>query len=38
MSKTENGFVGGIARKDFSQQGDTMAELFQQIAQIVGTS
>lgn len=36
MRKTENGLVGGIARKCFTQQGDLVPELFQKIAQVIG--
>ena len=36
MGKTENCLVGRIARKGPAQQGDIVAELLQQIAQVVG--
>jgi hypothetical protein len=36
MCKSENFLVGGITWKGFSQQRDIVAELFQQIAQVVG--
>ncbi len=36
MGKPENRFVGGIARKGFAQQRDVVAELLQQITQVIG--
>ena len=36
MGELENSLVGGIARKDLTQQHDLVAELFQQVAQVVG--
>ena len=36
MSKLENILIGGIARKGLAQQLHFVAELFQQIAQVVG--
>jgi hypothetical protein len=36
MGKLENCFVGGIARKGFTQESDVVTELLQQIAQVVG--
>ena len=36
MGKPKDGLVGGIIRKGFAQQHDFVAELFQQIAQVVG--
>ena len=35
VGKSENGFVGRIPRKSFAQQRDLVAELLQQIAQVV---
>ena len=36
VCKPENSLVGGISRKGFPQQCNLVAELLQQIAQIVG--
>ena len=36
VCEPENGFVGGIARTGFAQQRDIVAELLEQIAQVVG--
>ena len=36
MGKLEDGFVGGIAGKGFTQERNIVAELLEQVAQIVG--
>jgi hypothetical protein len=36
VSKAEHGLIGGILRKRFAQQHDFVAELFQQVTQVVG--
>ncbi|SPF54349.1 hypothetical protein SBA4_6330015 [Candidatus Sulfopaludibacter sp. SbA4] len=38
VGKLENGFVGGIAGKGFTQERDLVAEFLEQVAQVVGTS
>jgi len=36
VSESEDGFVAGIFRKDFAQEGNTVAELLEQVTQILG--
>jgi hypothetical protein len=36
VGKLEDGFVGGIAGKGFTQERDIVAELIEQVAQVVG--
>ena len=36
VGKLEDGFVGGIAGKGFTQERDIVAELLKQVAQVVG--
>ena len=36
VGKLENGFVGGIAGKGFTQERDFVVEFFEQVAQVVG--
>ena len=36
VGKQEDGFVGGIAGKGFTQQRDMVAELLEQVAQVIG--
>ena len=36
MAKLEDSFVGGIVGKDFTQEHDIVAELLEQVAQVVG--
>ena len=36
VGKLEDGFIGGIAAKGFTQERDIVAELLKQVAQVVG--
>ncbi len=36
VSKLEDGFVGGIAGQGLTQESDIVAELIEQVAQVVG--
>ena len=36
VGELEHGFVGGVLWKDFTQKDDLVAELFEQVAQILG--
>jgi len=36
MGKLEDGFVGGVAGERVTQEGDVVAELIKQVAQVVG--
>lgn len=36
VGKLEDSFVGGVFRKGFTQDDDIVAELFEQVAQILG--
>jgi hypothetical protein len=35
VSKLEHGFVGGVTGKGFTQERDMVAELFEQVAQVI---
>lgn len=36
IGKLQDGFVGGIAGKGFAQERDIVAQLLEQVAQVVG--